>query len=222
MDDSGGPTPEELAPWTVKRKYVAVFGVPAAPWRVDADWTDGYFLAANLVVGKVVDIDFKPAHLPMPAMEGIAGVYLFRHYLELALKHILFHSRWLRDQSSNEHWARVRDVAKTHSLRVLWETVKAERTGKLPDDFWDSHDIGFVDACILDFNTVDQNGEAFRYHGPVFGVAQAQGAVNSLHINFQALSAQMGHARDVLWSLDAYCLNTHGLNEEWDEILKSF
>ena len=38
---------------------------------------------------------------------------------------------------------------------------------------------------------------------------------------FDALLAQMQHVRDVLGSLDAYCLNTHGMNEEWEEILKN-
>ena len=29
-----------------------------------------------------------------PRIEGVAGVFLFRHYLELALKFIIFHARW--------------------------------------------------------------------------------------------------------------------------------
>ena len=84
---------------------MSVFGVPPESWRVDAAWADGYFLAAKVVVGTVVDWGFKPEHKPMPAMEGIAGVYLFRHYLELALKHILFHSRLAADGARHEREA---------------------------------------------------------------------------------------------------------------------
>jgi hypothetical protein len=221
-NEERGPTPEELAPWTVKENYVPVLGVPPEPWRIDANWEDGYFRAAKLVVGKVVDPAFESRYMAMPGIEGIAGVYLFRHYLELALKHILFHSRWLRHQSTNEHWNEVKDVAKTHSLQRLWNTITKERIGKIPDEFWDSHDIDFVTACITEFHSVDQNGETFRYHGPAFGVIQGPPVVNQLYIAFDRLLAQMDHVRDVLWSLDAYCLNTHGLNEEWEDILKSF
>jgi hypothetical protein len=66
------------------------------------------------------------------ASSGIAGGYLFRDYLELALKHFLFHSRWLGDQSRNEHWTQIKDVATTHSLRLPWDTIKAELVGKIP------------------------------------------------------------------------------------------
>ena len=81
-EESFQPTPEELAPWTVKRKYVPVLRVPSEPWHVNALWEDGYFQAARLVVGMVADHrNYKPEHTPMPQVEGVAGVYLFRHYL---------------------------------------------------------------------------------------------------------------------------------------------
>lgn len=94
--------------------------------------------------------------------------------------------------------------------------------GGIDDGFWNSHDIAFVDSCIAEFHAVDPNGETFRYHGPVFGVVAGPSVVNQLHVSFEALHLEMKHVRDVLWSLDAYCLNSHGQNEEWDEILKSF
>lgn len=215
------PTPEELAPWTVMRKYVPIFRVTAESWRVDANWDEGYFLAAKLIVGKVVDLQFQPEHRRMPKMEGIVGVYLFRHYIELALKHILFHSRWLKAQSTNARWNEVKDVVRTHSLQKLWNTITTERVGKIPDDTWNSHDIAFVDACIAEFEQVDPAGETFRYHGSKFGVIQPPAVTGELVILFDALLAQMQHVRDVLGSLDAYCLNTHGMNEEWEEILKN-
>ena len=203
------------------RKYVPIFRVTAESWRVDANWNEGYFLAAKLIVGKVVDLQFQPEHRRMPKMEGIVGVYLFRHYIELALKHILFHSRWLKAQSTNARWNEVKDVVRTHSLQKLWNTITTERVGKIPDDTWNSHDIAFVDACIAEFEQVDPAGETFRYHGSKFGVIQPPAVTGELVILFDALLAQMQHVRDVLGSLDAYCLNTHGMNEEWEEILKN-
>jgi hypothetical protein len=208
----GGLSPEELAPWTVKRKYLPVFSDPEGEWRIDANWEDGYFWAAKRIVAAVLNPDHEVEHMAMPGIDGIAGVYLFRHYLELALKHILFHSRWLRDTSSNEHWSQIRDVAKTHRLQPLWDTIKTERLGKIDDGFWDSNDIGFVDACVADFDRIDPGGECFRYPGKVIGIGHAPAGAENLGISLERLFGQMQHVYDVLQSLDLYCLNSHGLN----------
>ena len=222
-EESFQPTPEELAPWTVKRKYVPVLRVPSEPWHVNALWEDGYFQAARLVVGMVADHrNYKPEHTPMPQVEGVAGVYLFRHYLELALKYLLFHSRWLRNASSNAHWTEVQNVAKTHSLRRLWDTVKAERVGKLSDELWNNFDVEFVEECIQDFDAADSNGEKFRYPGPTIGFSLGEPATDRLYVWFEAFDKQMKHVRDVLLALDTYLVEMHGMNAEWEAELNSF
>jgi hypothetical protein len=220
---TGDFDPAIHAPWSVKRTWVPIFVVPDESWHVDASWEDGYFYAARLVVSKVNDPNAELKHHPMPAIEGIAGVYLFRHYLELALKHILFHSRWLKNENTNAHWTEIKNVAKTHSLRELWDTIKQERAGKISDEAWDWHDIPFVENCIYEVDAVDPDpGMRFRYHGKVFGVGRGPRPLRELYIDFERLEMQMDHVRDVLWSLDAWLLNTHGLNDEWEALQASF
>lgn len=222
-DEMQDMTEAEMAPWTVKRPWVSIFRVPTGPWRVDASWEDGYFFAARLVVSKVNDPDGPLKQQPMPAIEGVAGAYLFRHYLELALKHILFHSRWLKDANTKAHWTEIKDVAKTHSLRTIWDTIKRERVGKIEDNAWKWHDIDCVEACIYEVDTVDPNpGERFRYPGKVFGVTQGPRPLEELYIDFERLEAQMDHIRGNLMSLDLWLLNTYDLNDEWEEIQESY
>ena len=100
--------------------------------------------------------------------------------------------------------------------------VKDERQGKISDEVWDSFDVDFVDECIKDFDAADSNGETFRYPGPTIGFSIGQPMTDRLHVRFEALDAQMKHVRDVLWALDTYLVETHGMNEEWEEILNSF
>jgi hypothetical protein len=174
-------------------------------------------------VSKVNDQHAELKHVPMPAIEGVAGVFLFRHYLELALKHILFHSRWLKDTNTKAHWSEIKDVANRHSLREIWDTLKRERRDKIPDDFWNWHDIAFVEACIYEFEKVDPHpGVRFRYHGKVFGVTTEPRSLDELYIEFELLEAQMDHVRGNLSSIDLWLLNVYDLNDEWEEIQDSF
>jgi hypothetical protein len=206
--------------WTDKQTYVPMFGVPEEPWNIDASWEEGYFRAAQLVVEGVLDGRRRPA------IEGIAGVYLYRHYLELQLKFIVFHARWLKDSQTNATNEEIEDVKKTHSLGTLWALAKADCPAKLGREAWDSFDIAFVDACIAEFDAVDPNpGDRFRYHGKKFGVAASAAAspvVNHLWIGFETLQRNMTHVRDVLSAIDTFLFETHGQNDEWKDILNSF
>ena len=213
---------EQYAPWYLKMKYHPIFTVPSELWRVDASWRDAYFRSAKKIVLGVVNGEL------MPAIHGVAGVFMFRHYLELAMKYVVFHARWLKHEKQNAENAEIQDLYKNHSLMAWWNSVKGETKGKLPQKEWDSLDTDFVEACVTEFESVDPDpGWRFRYHGSQFGVDKRPEhervpVVNTLHTNFEALLAQMDHVHDVLNAIDVYLIETHGQNAEWEAEMNSW
>lgn len=73
----------------VKWDYKPFMHFPAGMWKVGAIWDHAYYETAEYIVDGVCNRKLNPY------VHGAAGVFLFRHYVELALKYILFHSRWL-------------------------------------------------------------------------------------------------------------------------------
>lgn len=61
---------------------------------------------------------------------------LFRHYVELELKYILFHTRWLSDKDTNATKADIEAIDPIHYLDKLWKDVKDETPAKLGKDTW--------------------------------------------------------------------------------------
>ena len=158
----------------------------------------------------------------------MVGLYLFRHYLELALKFVIFHSHWLKNAQTNAQLSEIEDVRKTHSLQKLWTTAKAECQRLLSSQEWNKIEVGFIEKCVEEFESIDPNGEAFRYHGPKFGVEKDLPRqcnlmrTVDLGIDFEQLNHIIQHVHDVLNYLDTWLLETHGQNEEWEDILRSF
>ena len=85
---------------------------------------DSFYRSARLLLRAVLDGKILEA-------EGIAAVFLCRHYLELALKYALFHSRWLKDKDTNALNAEILAVGHGHDLKKIWDTRNAELTKKL-------------------------------------------------------------------------------------------
>ena len=213
--------PRVYAPWTVEDRYYQIFYAPKEPWRVWTNWAEGFFESAKLIIEGVVEGRL------MQGVEGVTGVFLFRHFMELQMKYIVFHSRWLKDAQTNAQHDEIEDVKKTHSLRALWELIKKECPAKLGQEAWDSFDIDFVEKCVAEFEALDPNGEKFRYHGDKFGVDKRPAGervpvLDHLGIDFKALLYAIQHVRDVLDAIDVYLIETHGQNQEWDAILNSF
>ena len=102
-------------PWYGKRPYRRTLHFPGQDWRVDADWDDAYYLGAKRLIEGVARGEY------LPACEGVAGLYLFRHYVELALKYIIFHSRWLRDAHTNASFEEIEDSRSRCGLHA-WES----------------------------------------------------------------------------------------------------
>ena len=97
-----------------KRPYTQVLHVPGPDWRVEAIWDDAYYHAAKHLIEGVIDGTCRPA------IEGVAALYLVRHYIEIALKFLIFHSRWLEDLHTNADNDRIQEVKNSHCLWSIW------------------------------------------------------------------------------------------------------
>jgi hypothetical protein len=124
---------------------------------------EAYFDSARYVIEGVLKRQLSPS------VHGVAGVFLFRHYLEISLKFIIMHARWLPDHGRIARPEEVEDVAKTHRLKTLWQMAVKDCKGKIREETWNEWDIEFVEKMILEFDAVDSNGFRFRYHGETFG-----------------------------------------------------
>jgi hypothetical protein len=200
-------------PWRQKYAYTPVFDVPAEPWHIAALWEEAYFDTAKYVIEGVLKRDLNRN------VHGVAGVFLFRHYLEIALKFIIMHARWLADHGRIAGAEEIKDVAKTHRLKTLWEMAVKDCKGKIHEETWNEWDVEFVEEMILEFDAVDSSGFRFRYHGEKFGSHDPLRDImrmNELRIRYDVLLAQMDHVRSVLGTIDTYLYETHGQIAEWE------
>jgi hypothetical protein len=198
--------------------YSRVFYAPPhGDWKVDALFVEGFFSSAKLLLQQLIDGKLLEA-------EHVAAVFLCRHYLELAIKYTLFHSRWLRDERTNATNEEIAAVETDHSLYSLWGTLRGELRARLPGISKVGFDLDFVEKLVAEFQQVDKGGCRFRYPAKEFAVApavQPSTLCEPLGIDFPALLFALEHTQRVLGDLDAYLVNTHGLNEEWEAELYS-
>lgn len=198
--------------------YFKVFHLPSsgADWKVDAAFLDGFFESATLLLQRVISGE-------MLESRGIAAVFLCRHYLELAIKYALFHSRWLKDDNTNANDADVMSVKTTHNLQELWDTFRKELKDRLPEVLKVGYDLDFVGKFVAEFHNVDSGNWRFRYPTKQLAIATAgeiQMNTDALGIDFETLLFDLQHVEQVLRDLDARLVNTYGLNEEWQSELK--
>lgn len=148
-----------------------------------------------------------------PEIEGIAAVFLFRHYLELVLKSIILNGRWLVTADQNATRDRVEAVRNIHGLERLWQMVLEDGKPKIDPKVWNSYDIPFVEKCVAEFHARDEKGFAFRY--------PRQGG-EKYDFDFGYFRAAMEHVRQVLENMDTYLIETYGQNQEWEDIQNSY
>ena|SRR5271166_4559382 len=145
-------------------------------------------------------------------IEGVAAVYLFRHYLELALKSIILSGRYLEKNGAIVPREQVRKVANIHDLEDLWESLHAGAQPKIQKEHWDNYDIRFIEKCIMEFDAVDKKGFAFRYAGH---------GGERCNFDFGVMIAEMEHAYQVLEGLITYLVETYHQTAEWLAELRS-
>ncbi len=145
-------------------------------------------------------------------IEGVAGVFLFRHYLELVLKRIVLRGRWLKQEDENAAREDVKEVGNIHELGVLWHWVLEDAKPKIAEDTWRNYDIQFVEKCIAEFDAVDKKGFAFRYPG--------QGG-EYCRFDYEWLWFAMEHIEQILDNMVTYLIELYSQNAEYDDILQS-
>ena len=187
-----------------KYKQLIYVGEHPKPW---ISFRESFYRASEIIVRNLA------VNKGFPDLEGPAAVFLFRHYLELALKVLVMRGRMLERPDKNAAIASVKEVARIHALADLWELVLADAKPKIDPKDWDNYDIPFVEKCIAEFHDRDQKGFAFRYHG--------EGGEH-FEYGFADLEKAMEHVYQVLEGLRVYLVETHGQNEEWEDILNSY
>ena len=198
-----------------KKEPLPVFSFPIHNvWGDDSSYVEGYYFGSKALVEGVISgfLDER--------FEGVAGLFLFRHYLELELKYIIFHARWMKDWFNNSRDYEVQGVGKSHSLLGLWEEAQRECKQRIPSEIWSGIDLGFVEDFIKQLHGLDPKGETFRY--PTDQVRVGSDSRNPLNICFQSLHSAMEHIHSVLDWIDMYLTERYHENAEWESIQDSF
>jgi hypothetical protein len=173
----------------------------------EKSWVDlgtSFYWASHHLIKNVVDGSLRED------IEGIAAVHLFRHYLELALKQIIFRGRYLKSEDVLANTSEIKKVANIHDLNTLWGWVLKDAKPKMAS--WDGFDIDFVEQCIVEFDSVDKKGFAFRYEG--------QGG-ERCYFSFQVMLISMEHLWQVLEGIVSYLVETYHQNLEYLDHLRS-
>jgi hypothetical protein len=195
------------------REYRQVFYPVSGQGQIDALFPEGFFESAKLILKGVTSKELRQG------IEGVVAVFLCRHYLELAIKYTLFHSRWLKDSKANAIASDVEPVGKGHDLQYLWDTLTEELKGK-PSVVPTGLDLDFVGDFIKEFHAVDRYNTRFRYPGKQLPVQPSSN--ETLNIDFDSLLFNLQRAYDVLDTLDRHLIETFGENEEWEAIQNSW
>ena len=204
---------ETLFPQRTKRDYRTIFFTPpSGQWDLPGSLTDSYYRAARILIEGALNGQYSEG------VEGIAGVFLFRHYLELGLKYALFHARWLKSWDEIESRGNIERLKNIHCLDTLWNDLKVACKTRIRPEDWGQWDIDFLERCVQEFHRTDPKSFNFRYGtrkleevGDTYVIAPD----NELRIDFEALVFAMQHARDVLEAIDSYLFESHGQIQDW-------
>jgi hypothetical protein len=111
------------------------------------DYSYGYFFAARTVAENVIETQRNLDISVYPLF------FLFRHAIELALKHMWQVTNYLLEREGSLYG---------HDLKFLWKRV--ELSMKEIDEFKkDGEIIDFLDELIDDIHKIDKSAEAFRF-----------------------------------------------------------
>ena len=209
MPESGQPLDAFREAERVIRESIWATG----PWQADAqlevhgDWypyVAGYKDAADKMVEAAIN-DFSD-NLVYPIM------FLYRHYLEIMIKQMLWEFRslhfYLRKYHGNLNYSaevpKKNDHIMRHNLMSIWKDLR-----DLMEESWNNdEDLSFladVEHRIKEFHDVDQSSFAFRYpvdkeNNPIFQLDQEIREVNIVQVKrvVDAITTRFGGALDKL------------------------
>lgn len=132
-------------------------------------------------------------------------VYLYRHYVELQMKCIIFDGRGLRGERG--------PMESGHDLLVLWESAKRELVAAWPDG--DAETLHAAEIWIRELHAIDPKSTAFRYATDLSGkptltevdaidLEQLRAVMNRLGTFLESALAGMAAMHDYLAEESAY------------------
>jgi hypothetical protein len=189
-----------------KWNYQQIIFFPQDQEKTWLSMSQSFYWAAKHLVEQVVKGPLRED------IEGRAALFLFRHYLELALKEIIVAGRYLTvDGGLTEE--EVKQIKSGHKLADLWQAALKEARPKMPKDCpWENYDWEFADNCIKEFDAADAKGFAFRYRG--------EGGEHA-HISFERLLVAMDHVYQVLDGILTVLVEMRGQIVDWLHELRS-
>lgn len=163
----------------IKEPLFASRAAPDSDWYLNAclhvsgeNWDTyamGYKRAGDIVVQYVVDNNWDQDFLVYPI------AFLYRQYLELRLKELIFVGSRLLDQPAR--------IPKTHNLVSLWRQARPNIEAVWPDSDTKGH-LSAVEDRLRELCEVDSGSYAFRYPKDNEGTTTLTGMK---HINLKQL-----------------------------------
>lgn len=148
-------------------------------WSSLARHGEHYKDAADAIISATTRRDITIDAAVYPA------VFLYRHFLELTLKDIIFRTRVLEDEGNS--------FPQTHKLRFLWpeakRLLKKHYQGQTPSE------LDLLDTCFADFDEHDPNSMAFRYP---FDKEGNRHLMHLSHVNIRHLKTTMDRVARLL------------------------
>jgi hypothetical protein len=124
----------------------ACVGTNGGPYDLRA-YGQGFFEGGNAIIQAARDRTAPVDILVYPA------AFLFRHGIELYLKHLLGDVRNIQDAPS---------VEKNHSILEYFD-LAVERLKSANEGLIDAVDAGIARDIVVDFHQIDPTGQVFRY-----------------------------------------------------------
>ncbi len=118
----------------------------------DAVYTTSFLLAADAVIGKAR----QDRDLMRPDLAFLPAAYLYRHYLELELKHVVREGVRMGEISVTDN------RLTRHDLAMLWRSAR-EVIEKCSPGSPCADDVDAVEALVHEFHELDCKSDAFRY-----------------------------------------------------------
>lgn len=132
-------------------------------------YAEGYKRAGDILVQYVIDNNWDQDFLVYPI------AFLYRQYLELRLKELIYVSSRLLDQYAS--------IPREHDLVLLWRKARPN-IEEVWRDSQTKSDLDAVEDRLKELSDVDRRSDAFRYPEDVQGAPTLSGVV---HINLKQL-----------------------------------
>lgn len=144
-------TKEPLSPTWCSLEWLRMMNID------DSLYASAFKKAADLIIDGLQNKEDDPTH---PDMLFMPITYLYRHCLELKMKHIISVGQRL-DRFDTSEQDKVIEIMGTHNLHRIWSLAR-----KVITETWSGEpqdELDAVESVIQEFNAVDKSGQNLRY-----------------------------------------------------------